>query len=343
MHLRKLGSSDIMMPAIGLGTWSVFDTDNDREWLAAEALAAGVNLFDSSPMYGQAEDSLARALGNRRPESIIATKVSALDAETGDAQIAHSLSLFGTIDLLQIHNIVSWQLHLPRLERMKNEGTIKAIGASQGLLVSDDAFEEIMRTGMLDSIQIRYNPKRQEAADRILPFAQDMGIGVLIMQPLRWGVLLASPTAQELDELGADSWGAAVLRWILSNPCVTTVLTTTATPGRITANASVGAMPPYVPEQMDLVQTILVRGHSTGTDGARRTADEIVHAVKVFLTARLGACFCDICIAREFASTVAEAAIVRQSLPVEHFASEQGPCLGCGNTGPVARSRTIMR
>lgn len=341
--MRRLGLTDLMVPAIGLGTWSVFDTEEDRSWLVAEALAAGVRLFDTSPMYGRAEDCLAQALGERRAEAIVATKVSAVDEERGAAQIAHVRALYGTIDLFQIHNIVSWQLHLPHLVRLKKEGIVKAIGASQGLLVSDDELAEIMYTGLLDSIQIRYNPKRAEAAECILPLAQDMGIGVLVMQPLRWGVMLVAPSAAELAELEAESWGAAILRWILSDPRVTTVLTSTATPGRITANARIGGMPPYSSTQLTLLEAILARGPGREPGSDARTAEEITEPVRQFLAARLGACYCDACLAREFASTPAAAGHVRKSLPNDHFVNEIGPCLACGETTAIARSKTIMR
>jgi aryl-alcohol dehydrogenase-like predicted oxidoreductase len=46
-----------------MGTWQTFDTAEDRGPIVAEALAAGIDLFDSSPMYGRAETTLAKALG----------------------------------------------------------------------------------------------------------------------------------------------------------------------------------------------------------------------------------------------------------------------------------------
>ena len=145
------------MPAIGMGTWRSFDTEQDRTPIVDEALAAGINLFDSSPMYGKAEDSLARALGERRQEALIATKVWTEDADEGQRQIDHSLSLYGTVDVYQIHNLVNVPAHLPRLEALKEEGRVRAIGATH---YSATAFEElcqVMQTGRITAIQIPYN------------------------------------------------------------------------------------------------------------------------------------------------------------------------------------------
>src|SRR6202158_3939760 len=56
---RRLGRTPIEVPAIGIGTWRTFDTEDARRPLVAAANEAGIDLFDSSPMYGRAEDALA--------------------------------------------------------------------------------------------------------------------------------------------------------------------------------------------------------------------------------------------------------------------------------------------
>lgn len=343
MRTRLVGRTGDNFPAIGLGTWSTFDTDDDCRWLVDEALAAGVNLFDSSPMYGRAEATLAKALGPRRDDAIVATKVSAPNAETGETQIRDALRMFGRVELLQIHNIVGWRTHLPRLVALKQEGAIGLLGVSQGLLVSDAEFEEVMRTGAIDAVQIRYNPGRCSAEDRLLPLAEDLGLGVIVMQPLRWGVMLASPAPEELQELQVLDWGAAILRWILSDPRVTTVLTGTARAGRIGLNAAVADMPPYSSGQKRLVEAVIARGH-TGAGGRTALGDRNPDDVLVaFLKQRLGASFCDKCLSQALAVPPDIVSEARGRLRADEFATESGPCLTCGNTGRVVRSRTIMR
>src|SRR5689334_19415466 len=107
MQRRQLGRTGIDVPAIGMGTYRTFDTDADRRWLVEEALAAGVDLFDSSPMYGQAEDTLARALDGLRDRALVATKVWTPDADEGRRQADRALALYGTVDVYQVHNLVN--------------------------------------------------------------------------------------------------------------------------------------------------------------------------------------------------------------------------------------------
>src|SRR5690242_19785206 len=107
-----------------MGTWRRLEysarSDAHRR-LLAQALAAGVQLVDTSPMYGQAEKLLAEALGNRRSEAVIATKIWTPSAEVGKQQLAYALGLYGGhIELVQIHNLVGWMGHLSTLESARD-------------------------------------------------------------------------------------------------------------------------------------------------------------------------------------------------------------------------------
>jgi diketogulonate reductase-like aldo/keto reductase len=107
---RKLG------PVVGLGTWNTFGGDEElaRDVVGA-ALAVGTRLFDSSPMYGHAERSLAAVLEGRRDQAIVATKIWAPTVEQGRAQYEDQLRLYGRVDVEQVHNLVSWREHIPWL------------------------------------------------------------------------------------------------------------------------------------------------------------------------------------------------------------------------------------
>jgi aryl-alcohol dehydrogenase-like predicted oxidoreductase len=257
---RRLGSTDLTVPAIGMGTWRTFDTAEDRTPIVNEALAAGINLFDSSPMYGRAEDVLGRALGGRRGEALIATKVWTEDAAEGRRQIDHALGIFGTVDVYQVHNLVNVPAHLPRLETLKQEARVRAIGATHYQESQFGKLEELMRSGRLDMIQVPYNPLRKEAERRILPLAEELGLGVFVMSPLQGGILNRRPTTGQLAELGVDTWAQAILKWIASDRRVSAVLTATKTLGRPTKNACGGEAPMFTPEQRRLVESICAAG-----------------------------------------------------------------------------------
>ncbi len=135
MEERSLGSTGLTVPVVGMGTWRTFDVRGPREANALRvvdaALPQGIRLFDSSPMYGEAERVLGRALEGRRDGAIVATKVWTSDDAEAARQVAFSLNAFGgRIDLYQVHNLVRWERRLDDLERLRADGAVTAIGAT---------------------------------------------------------------------------------------------------------------------------------------------------------------------------------------------------------------------
>ena len=250
----------VEVPAIGMGTWRTFDTDEDRTWLVDEALAASVNLFDSSPMYGKAEETLARALKDRRDRAIVATKIWTDSPEEGRRQAKHALERFGTVDVYQVHNLVNWEAQLPLLEGLKEEGKVAAIGATHYQEARFEDLAKLMSTRRLDMVQIPYNPLRRDAERVILPLAAELNLGVLVMSPLQGGILDRKPTPDQLGQLKVETWAQAVLKWIASDPRVSSVLTATSRPGRTAENARGGEAPLFNSEQRELVRRICAGG-----------------------------------------------------------------------------------
>jgi aryl-alcohol dehydrogenase-like predicted oxidoreductase len=174
--------------------------------------------------YGRAEDVLAQALAGRRDEAIIATKIWTESASDGREQATHALSLFGRVEIYQVHNLVNWPAQLRLLERLKGEGKAIAVGATHYLPAAFDELADVMRTGRLDMIQLPYNPRLRDAERRVLPLAAELGLGVLIHSPLRFGVLSKRLEKRELGEFGVRTVAQAVLKWIASDPRVSCVL-----------------------------------------------------------------------------------------------------------------------
>jgi aryl-alcohol dehydrogenase-like predicted oxidoreductase len=260
MHRRRLGRTSIDVPAIGMGTWRTFDSDADRRPLVDVAIERGIDLFDSSPMYGRAESTLARALDGIRDHVVVATKIWTASAEEGKAQAENALRLFGHVDVYQVHNLLNVPAHLALLERLKAEGKVRAIGATH---YQESAFHDLaalMRSARLDMVQIPYNPLRLEAERELLPLAESIGLGVLVMSPLQGGILGRRPSAEQLAELGVATWAEAILKWIAGDPRVSTVLTATQRQEHVRQNARAGDPPFFTPEQRSLVVRIAERG-----------------------------------------------------------------------------------
>src|SRR5436309_14848853 len=108
MEARRFGGNGPSLPVIGLGTWKTFDVRHPREEAALQgvvdsALASGCRVFDSSPMYGEAERVLGSALAGQRDQAFVATKVWSPSPSEGRRQIERALGYFGGhVDLLQI-------------------------------------------------------------------------------------------------------------------------------------------------------------------------------------------------------------------------------------------------
>jgi diketogulonate reductase-like aldo/keto reductase len=254
---RRLG------PVVGLGTYATFDADRSlaRE-LVGTALDAGVGLFDSSPMYGNAEPSLGAALAARRRGATVATKIWTPDVEEGRRQYAEQRRFFGRVEIEQVHNLVAWGQHLPWLETERAAGRIDRIGVTHWSPGAVDELERALETGRFDAVQIPLNPLEREAERRILPLAAERGIAVIVMRPFggTGAPLLRrapSPAALEpLRELGVETWPQALLKWALSDSRVDVVIPATSRPDRIVENAAAGSGP-WLPEpQRALVERL---------------------------------------------------------------------------------------
>jgi aryl-alcohol dehydrogenase-like predicted oxidoreductase len=246
---------------VGLGTWSTFDLPPERESVAHEVVQAawekGTRLVDSSPMYGRAEGVLARSLGERRDEAIVATKIWTGSVDEGRAQFARQCELFGGhIDIDQVHNLVAWEEHLAWLEAERERGRVGLIGATH---YSRGAFTElarVMRSGRIQAIQIPMNPREREAEQEILPLAEELGLGVIAMRPLAEGGLLPGPDPRRLEPLGVESWAQALLKWTLSDRRVHVAIPATRDPAHAAANAEAGSPPWFGPKERRLVEDL---------------------------------------------------------------------------------------
>jgi aryl-alcohol dehydrogenase-like predicted oxidoreductase len=265
METRPLGSTGVDVPVVGMGTWKTFDVDPTEEPARREvfeaAYAAGVRLVDTSPMYGRAEEALARIVAPRRADVLVADKVWTSDDRHAARQIEDGLRWYGgRIDLYQVHNLVAWPRRLEQLEREREAGRVRAIGATHYSPAAFGDLADVMRTGRIDAIQVPYNPAEREVERRILPLAEELGLGVLLMRPFGEGALLRRAPSPEalapLAEFGVRTWAQALLKWGLSDRRCTVALPATSRPERARDNAAAGREPWFGPEQRALVQRL---------------------------------------------------------------------------------------
>jgi aryl-alcohol dehydrogenase-like predicted oxidoreductase len=263
---RPFGRTGLIVPTVGMGTWQTLDVRGDddvaaRRAVVDAAIAAGTTLFDTSPMYGEAERVLAIALGERRREVLIADKVWTSSVREGRLQIRNALEWYGgTVDIYQIHNLVAWRDHLPVLEELRERGVVRVVGATHYQQRAFGELATVMETGRVQMIQIPYNAANRVVERDILPLADELGLGVLVMQPLGAGSLVRRPpNARDLEPLarfGVRTWAQALLKWILSEPRVHCAIPATSKQEHAVDNAAAGEPPWFDEEAREYVATL---------------------------------------------------------------------------------------
>ena len=264
MECRQLGS--LRVPVIGLGTARTFDVSAEcditvRRQIIERCLATQVTFVDSSPMYGQSERVIGLSTTGCRERFQLATKVWCHGRAQGEAQIANSFRLLetGYIDVLQIHNLVDWRTHLGTLERLRDQGRIGLIGITHYATSAYPTMLEIMRSGRVHTIQIPYNVRERACEGRILPAAEELGIGVIVMEPLDQGRyvkgLKRQPDLSPLGAFGLRTWGQALLAWVLGDARVSVAIPATSRPERIDENAVAGTIGVLPQELRDYIRS----------------------------------------------------------------------------------------
>ena len=256
---RPIPSSGELLPVVGLGTWITFNVGYDEvaRDSCAEVMrnffAAGGRMIDSSPMYGSSQAVVGHGLNKLgRPTALFsADKVWISSGSRGSAQIESSRRHWTVprFDLLQVHNLLAWQEHLPTLLAMKSSGQLRYVGITTSEGRRHREVEQIMSSQPLDFVQVTYNVLDREVEARILPLAQERRIGVIVNRPFREGALIRSVARHRLPswagELGCANWAQVLLKFIVSHPAVTCAIPATTSVAHVRENmgAAQGPLP----------------------------------------------------------------------------------------------------
>lgn len=259
-HLHVIPSSGEEIPVIGLGSWLVFgiDPDDEKELtqrveVVSAFLKSGGGMLDSSPMYGVAQEVIGKSLKRigHTDGLFSATKIWTTGDRAGFLQMSDSFDLWGLqkMHLMQVHNLVDWERHLPTLQAMKKEGTIRYVGVTTSHGRRHQQLEDIMKTQSLDFVQFTYNMLDREVEQILLPMARDKGIAVIVNRPFQRGGLFEKFERYHLPdwagEIDCKNWAQFFLKFVISHPAVTCAIPATSQVSHLHENmaAAYGEMP----------------------------------------------------------------------------------------------------
>jgi diketogulonate reductase-like aldo/keto reductase len=257
MLTRKIPSSGETLPVIGLGTFQAFDPPNldpaslqPLEQVLKIFYEGGGRCVDTAPSYGKSEQVVGLTSKNvgLNDKLFFATKVLERGAAARDKSFKQSFERLGRqqIELMQVHNFVDWQTHLPALREWKKNERFRYIGVTHYQSDQHDELEKIIRADKPDFLQLNYNVADRGAEQRLLPAAQEAGVATLINVPFGGGRLIKSVRDKPLPDFvkpWAASWAQAMLKFVIAHEAVTCVIAATSKPDHIKDNLAAGSGP----------------------------------------------------------------------------------------------------
>lgn len=254
---RRIPKTGEAIPAVGLGTWQVFDVAGDATELAQAKetlrtfVALGGRIVDSSPMYGSSESvtgQLAQELGVQS-KLFVATKVWTSGRQAGIRQMEDSMRKLRIerLDLMQVHNLVDAKTHLATLRDWKKSGRVRYLGVTHYNAGGHAELERFIEPGDIDFVQVNYSLAEPDAERRLLRAAADSRTAVLVNRPFAEGAMFRRVKGKPLPEwaaaIGCASWAQFFLKWILAHPAVTCAIPGTRDPKHVADNLGAAAGP----------------------------------------------------------------------------------------------------
>ena len=268
MITRAVPATGEELPIIGLGSSATFSRVARSEDVSAlrsvlnALLDNGGTLFDTAPGYGRgaSEEVAGQIIKDMGAQERVfwATKLNvaargggAADTDAAWAQLEASFQRVEKtpIDLIQVHNLGDPPTQLRILSELKAEGRVRYIGMTCTTQSRYGEFAQVMRDYPIDFIGVDYAVDSREAAEMILPLAQDRGIGVLVYSPFGrtrlWNRVSGRDVPEWAAEFDAASWAQFFLKFAAAHPAVTVITPATSKPENMLDNlmGGRGALP----------------------------------------------------------------------------------------------------
>jgi len=196
MEYRVLGKTGLKVSVVGFGGIPIAKVSEDEAVeVVRRAMDLGINLFHTSPTYGDSATKIGRAIRDRREECILNVKIFGVSRERTQKGLESALKMLQTdrIEIVQFR-ITPEQFEqglgkeggLNVLLKAQEEGIIEHIGITD----HDPNFvAEAIKTGYFSNVVVPFNYVYNEAREKLIPLALELGVGVAAMKPLGRGAL----------------------------------------------------------------------------------------------------------------------------------------------------------
>lgn len=243
--MKSIPSTGEKIPAVGVGTNAYGVTSAEELTELKRVLQSmptmGGAVIDTARAYGASEEVIGKLLADlgNRDKFFLATKTPlGGDISGGKAVLDDSFRRLqvSKIDLLQIHNVYGIAELLPHFQEYKTAGKVRYIGVTTSV---DNQYGQLIDTinrNKFDFLQVDYSVGNRSAAEKVLPLAQEKGMGVFINVPFGgrgrsfFPKVAGKPVPQwAAQEFDATTWAQFFLKYIISHPAVTATIPGTTT------------------------------------------------------------------------------------------------------------------
>jgi len=264
MRSRAIPGTDEYLPVVGLGAPEPLikmpaEGPELPKALIRTMMEHGGRVIDTSPFFRPDPPVIGSLLTEMglQDEVFLTGKVPIHGKEEGIRHLERSVANLNKhpIDLLMVHNMKDMHNHWPTLREWKDAGKVRYIGVSLARAGTQSynnyatfhALESFMRIEKPDFIMVPYSIHQPDVAERILPLAMDIGTAVIGIEAFKTGedgALFSLVAGRELPEWTAEfdceTWAQFALKYMLSHPAMTCVVTETSKVKHVIDNMRAG-------------------------------------------------------------------------------------------------------
>lgn len=247
MPTRPIPSTGEELGVLGFGQSAAF-RNGDLE-LSTELLNILVELggrFVDTGGTGQGIMGQFMSNQNAHDQLFLGTNIYSTkeDEVLRDIHLARQAQGKATLDLVQARSLDDLDRQWRKLLEWKEAGLTRYVGFAMSRRNYYEPVMALMETGTVDFVQVNYSVLEPEAADRVLPLAQDKGVAVVTNRPYvngKYFSLVGShPLPEWAQEFDCHSWAQFSLKFILAHPAINCVLTETTKAKHALENLSAG-------------------------------------------------------------------------------------------------------